>query len=30
MTHHEAEKGIRTFAKEVLPRLKEVKHQAVQ
>jgi hypothetical protein len=26
MTHQEAEKGIRLFAKEVLPRLKEVVH----
>ena len=29
MTHEEAEKGIRMFAKEVLPRLREVKHAAV-
>ncbi|MGA8398927.1 MAG: hypothetical protein WB697_03515, partial [Stellaceae bacterium] len=29
MTHEEAEKGIRMFAKEVLPRLKEVKHAPV-
>jgi alkanesulfonate monooxygenase SsuD/methylene tetrahydromethanopterin reductase-like flavin-dependent oxidoreductase (luciferase family) len=27
MTHEEAEKGIRMFAREVLPRLKEVVHQ---
>ena len=30
MTHQEAEKGIRMFAKDVLPRLKEVKHAAAQ
>ena len=29
MTHAEAEKGIRMFGKEVLPRLKEVKHAPV-
>ena len=30
MTHAEAEKGIRLLAKEVLPRLKEVKHAPVE
>ena len=29
MTHAEAEKGIRMFGNEVLPRLKEVKHAPV-
>jgi alkanesulfonate monooxygenase SsuD/methylene tetrahydromethanopterin reductase-like flavin-dependent oxidoreductase (luciferase family) len=29
MTHEEAEKGIRLFGKEVLPRLKDVKHAPV-
>jgi hypothetical protein len=30
MTHAEAEKGIRMFGTEVLPRLKEVRHAPVE